>query len=272
MDKKTEMLSINIEQKKYYEVASGGKTHAVNSAGTNAWRLLRARALGAFQDVDFVGALHRRWMGDVSGLKVLDLGVGSGNRLSIELAAKAREYVAIDLSQSRIDTLRKKLDKAGVTGARLYAQDFLGDGFQEGGFDLIYAQAVFHHFKHLDAFLDVVETKLAKGGRVVTYDPVHGWWPVAALRALYRPFQTDAAWEHPFDRSSLRTIESRFDLVDCQGILDKAKWAAAISVLAPAAGKKMAKRWHDDDLATKTRPENIRDCLRVSYHLQRKFP
>jgi len=41
----------------------------------------------------------------VAEAKVLDLGCGTGNPLSLWLAERAKEYVAIDLSESRIEIL-----------------------------------------------------------------------------------------------------------------------------------------------------------------------
>lgn len=269
--KTAEMLEINIEQKKYYEVASGGKTHAVNSSFTNLWRRLRARAFGVFTHTncaESINDLHRRWIGDVSDLKVLDLGCGSGNPLSVELAGRAKEYVAIDLSESRIDALREQVGH--LPNARLYATDFLSDDFQETDFNVVYALAVFHHFKHLDEFLEAVEAKLAPRGRIVTYDPVQIWWPIVLLRRLFRPFQTDAAWEHPFNRNSLAQIESRFDVLAVQGVLGKSKWASVVGLLSPALGSRFAQQWHDDDLRNKKDTASIESCLHTSFHLRKK--
>ncbi|MGO3932823.1 class I SAM-dependent methyltransferase [Rhodopseudomonas pseudopalustris] len=267
----SEMLEINKDQKNYYEVASGGSTHEVNSAATNTWRRLRSRVLGVFDGTAVaksIDDLHRQWMGDLSGKKVLELGVGNGSPFSREMAHSAREYVAIDLSQSRIDELRKKVGTA--ENVKLYATDFLSaEAFPEEKFDLIYAMAVFHHFKHLDALLDVVERKLAPGGQVITYDPVKVWWGARLLRAAFRPFQTDAAWEHPFAEQSLATIEKRFRVLHCQGIMGKAKWACIAGAISPAAGRRLAQQWHEDDLRTMTATRTLRSCLQVSYHLQK---
>lgn len=271
-DNVAEMLTINVEQKKYYEIASGGETSEINSAGTNLWRKLRKRAFHAFASTDreSVQALQRAWIGDVSGAKVLDLGVGSGNPLSLELAASAREYVALDLSQSRIDDFRRKVEGAGIEKGKFYAADFLSDEFTEDRFDVIYAMAVFHHFKHLDAFLDTVSRKLAPGGRVVTYDPVNNWWLARMFRAGYRLVQTDSEWEHPFTKTSMNQIESKFEVLACQGVLGKAKYACLLSVLWPSAGRAAIGAWHKDDLRNKTTPASMRNCLHASYHLRKR--
>jgi 2-polyprenyl-3-methyl-5-hydroxy-6-metoxy-1,4-benzoquinol methylase len=264
-----EMLEINIEQKRYYEVASGGQTHEINSASTNIWRKLRARAFGVFAGSNLrqsIDDTHREWFGDVSQLKILDLGCGAGNPLSVELAQRAREYVAIDLSESRTAELRRKIGK--VPTARVHAGDFLSEEFKERDFDVVYAMSVFHHFKHLDSFLQSVESRMAPGGRIITYDPVQIWLPIIVLRQLYRPFQTDAAWEFPFDRTSLDLIEKRFDTLAVQGILGKSKWASVVGVISPSLGARYAEAWHRDDVRTRVTPQSVRNCLQVSYHLR----
>jgi hypothetical protein len=129
---------------------------------------------------------------------------------------------------------------------------------------------VFHHFEHFEAFLDLVDRKLAKGGRVITYDPVQIWWPIRVLRAIYRPFQTDSEWEHPFDAASLRAIEGRFDVMACQGLLTKAKWAAIIAVLAPKLGARLGQKWQADDMARSTTPRSLRRSLHASYLLRKR--
>lgn len=269
----SEMLEINVEQRQYYDVATGGETARVNSASTNLWRRIRRRAFSVFSSTDrneSINDLHRGWIGDVSGLKVLDLGVGGGNPLSLELAARAKEYVAIDLSRNRLDELQAKLDEQGISGTKLYAADFLSEDFPETNFDVIYAMAVFHHFRHFDAFLDVIERRLAPGGRIVTFDPCQVSFPARLVRAAFRPLQTDAAWEYPFTERSMQALESRFVVRACQGVLGASKWASAIGLLSPKLGAAKAQQWHELDLRTKRNPKALRNCLQVSYHLQKR--
>jgi 2-polyprenyl-3-methyl-5-hydroxy-6-metoxy-1,4-benzoquinol methylase len=269
-----DMLAVNAAQKQYYDVASGSSESLANSPVTNAWRRLRTRALASVKaagSAKTLMPLHRQWIGDVAGKKVLELGVGGGSPLSDMLARDAADYVALDLSMRRLKHLRQRLKQAGVTTGRFVAADFLSPtAFPDDGFEVIYALSVFHHFAHLDAFLAVVEAKLAPSGIVVTYDPVQIWWPVRLLRMLYRPFQTDAEWEYPFDEAALRTIEARFEVVACQGLLAKAKWAAVISVVAPKLGARLAERWHADDLARCTTPASLRRSLHASYCLRKR--
>lgn len=269
-DELSKMLATNTAQKQYYEVASGAQVSGANGLTTNLWRKLRGRAFAALPPgfSDSVVEMHRNWIGDVSGLKVLELGSGSGSPFSIAFARDAREYVAIDLSEARTQRLRRKLKK--YPDARIHTADFLGEDFQEEGFDLIYAQAVFHHFEHFEAFLDVVEKKLAPGRRVITRDPVGTWLPVRLARAVYRPFQTDVEWEYPFTTKTMRTLEGRFDVLDRKGLLNRSKWAAVLGVVSQRLAARFAPRLHEGDMRAPTSRADLRRSLQVSYHLRGK--
>ena len=118
--------------------------------------------------------------------------------------------------------------------------------------------------------LEAVEAKMAPGGRIVTYDPIQIWAPIVLLRRLFRPFQTDAAWEHPFGLTSISQIQNRFEVLAVQGVMGKSKWASVVGLVSPALGRQFAQRWHDDDLRRKTNPASIGNCLHVSYHLRKK--
>jgi len=125
MNELKHMLEVNKAQKKYYEVASGGAPSSANSRMTNLYRKVRARILAAAaqeEHADRVNKLHREWLGNVGRCKVLDLGCGQGNPLSVWLAERAEQYVAIDLSESRIAALRMNLPSG--KNIRAVAGDF----------------------------------------------------------------------------------------------------------------------------------------------------
>ena len=162
-----EMLRINEEQRKYYELADGAKESEINSFATNLWRRWRARALSVFEGSEIdesLVKLHLQWLGgDLSSLKVLDLGVGYGNPLSMKFAREAREYVAIDLSATMVDWFQRQLKANQTRNARAMVADFLSEDFAEKGFNLVYAKAVFHHFKHFEAFLEKRPANFRRG-------------------------------------------------------------------------------------------------------------
>jgi SAM-dependent methyltransferase len=276
MDPKVrEMLQINHEQRRYYEQADGAKESEINGFATNLWRRWRARALSVFEESQIdesLVELHLRWLGgDVSSLKVLDLGVGYGNPLSMKFAREAREYVAIDLSAAMVDWFERQLKANQTRNARAVVADFLSDDFSERDFNLVYAKAVFHHFKYFEAFLEKLRSCMAPGGLVITLDdPLETWLPMKLLRMAYRPFQTDADWEYPFTRKTLRAIQRHFDVVKIQGTYGFSKWGIPLGFVAPQYARRRAKAWHEKDLAFAYDMQNVTSCLRVSLMLRAK--
>jgi 2-polyprenyl-3-methyl-5-hydroxy-6-metoxy-1,4-benzoquinol methylase len=266
-----QMLEINQQQRVYYDNASGSAEAAINSGATNLWRRSRGRlfaGINARAVLDSVTALHREWMGDLSKRKVLDLGVGTGNPLSIELARRSGEYVAIDLSPNRISDFRAKLDGQGITQGKLYAADFLNrTEFPEGGFDVVYAMSVFHHFQHFGAFLDELKNRMSPSGIVITLDPLQTWLPARLVRMAYRPLQTDRAWEWPFTRAGLRVIESRFQIDRVQGMYARSKWALPLALFSPELARRKAQEWHARDLQDRNSLDRIGSCLQLSLRL-----
>jgi 2-polyprenyl-3-methyl-5-hydroxy-6-metoxy-1,4-benzoquinol methylase len=225
-----EMLDINAEQLKYYEAdysVRGNLASRVWSRIRDRIETLRAE-LGVEQDI--LDA-HRRWLGDLTGKRVLDLGCFDGNALSIPIAEQADSYLGIDLSPTAIDRLRDKLQAAGLTHADAQAVDFLSADFQ-GQFDVVYAHSVAHHFKHFDSFLESLDAHLAPNGKVVTFDPLQTSVAVRLARALYRPFQSDRDWEWPFKRSTFQQISDRFHINQVQGVMGRTKWALPISFVS----------------------------------------
>lgn len=268
-----EMRDTNVEQHEYYEKANGWTDSSLNSRATNLWRRMRRNAFAVFRNAGiqaYVVQLHTQWMGDVSTKKVLDLGLGEGNPLSLKLAKEAQEYVAIDLSSTRMETFRRKLEEAGITGAKTYVEDFLSDDFPETDFDVVYAMSVIHHFRYMDAFLDSLSQRMSAGGIVVTQDPLQTWFPYKLLRLAYRPLQTGADWEFPFTRDSLAAIQRKFIVEHVQGIYGFSKWAIPISIFNQRFGMQCAHQWNMRDLKYATHLNTIRSCLRVSFMLRKR--
>jgi SAM-dependent methyltransferase len=264
-----EMITVNRAQKSYYEVASGGLPSAVNSGATNFWRRFRYRMLAAAAKEEHavrVNSLHKDWFGDVSAAKVLDLGCGSGNPLSVWLAERSRRYVGIDLSESRVAALRQKLPPGEHITA--VAADFLSDDFQENDFDVVYALAVFHHFKYLRQFCDSLLSRLKPGARVITYDPLQTWAVARCLRSVYRPFQTDRDWEHPFTAESIGILTEKFDVEACRGFYGKTKLAMLVGLLAPKLGRRMALRCFAREAKENNSLGSISKCLHASFLLR----
>ena len=191
--------------------------------------------------------LHKQWFGDLSQKKVLDLGCFSGNYLSLYLAGHSKSYLGIDLSDVAIDKLKERLLPFANADAK--AVDFLSEDFTDTDFDLIYAYGVLHHFENTDMLIHRLKEKLTTEGTIISYDPLQTSLPIKMLRAVYRPFQSDAEWEWPFSKKTFRKFNNAFDVVERRGILGKSKWIALINMLPIGAARKrdIGRKWHTYD-------------------------
>lgn len=271
------MLATNTVQKDFYEYApeTGEDFEYDGNVIGRTWARLRAGygdIVNGLGEYEMWSALHWAWMGDLSDKKVLDLGCHAGNQLSLELARRSREYVGLDLSESATAALQARIDAAGIGGARTVAADFLSpEAFPDGGFDVVYAQSVFHHFKYMGPFLERVDEVLAPGGQVITSDPMQTYWPLRLLRAVYRPFQRDSAWEYPFTKATFREIERHFEIENLRGLMGKTKWVLLLYPLNKRLGERKWRQWlrEDEEEASSVGP-GLWKCMRVTMNLRKR--
>jgi len=235
------MLETNARQAAFYESRSAAKTageareRSANLA-TSAWTTARRRIMALRRRAgaaDYIHHLHRSWLGDLSAARVLDLGCFDGNHLSEWMAATSREYHGIDLSADAVARLEARFRLQGLARARAYVQDLLANEWPTGHFDAIYAYSVLHHFADLDVALDELRRLLRPGGVMVALDPLQTEPFNRAIRALYRPVQSDRDWEFPFTRAALRAIGRRFRYTHVRGIGGAVKLAYPL-YLVPA--------------------------------------
>ena len=265
------MLRTNIEQRTYYDNGFMSSLRSQGNPSTRLWRALRRK------QQDFRSALgidhelyvyHQQWIGELDGLRVLDLGCYTGNPLSDKLAQESAYYLAVDLSQNAMEKRANDLSSQGIGNAEVLAGDVLSNSFREraaGQFDLIYAHSVLHHFKHLDVLLEDMRHWLRPGGRVISLDPLGTAWPVRLARAMYRPFQSDRAWEHPFGRAELNLIQDRCIIHQVFGMMGWLKWGFPLYLIIPRLGIFLARRLLSVDRRKDRRSiSNALGCMQVS--------
>ena len=244
MKTKEEILETNIKQKEFYN------TKKKNFA-TKIWSSVREKTLKNIRRnigiLDESYALHKEWFGDLSNKKVMDLGCFSGNNLSLFLAENSKEYIGLDLSDVAIAKLNEKLKN--IPTAKALAVDFLSDEFVEKDFDIIYAYGVLHHFPSVDVLIEKLNEKLATNGVVISYDPLETSLPIKIIRMIYRPFQSDAAWEWPFTKKTFFKYQKAFKIEERRGLLGKSKWFFLLGFLPFSEEKKieLGKKWHKED-------------------------
>lgn len=243
---------------------------------TRLWSYLRNGALNRIKkkvgiETD-IYKLHKSWFGDLSEKKVLDLGCYAGNSLSLYLAENSKSYLAIDLSPKGIGNLDRRLKN--IPGARAEVMDFLSEAFEEKDFDLIYAYGVLHHFKDVDQLILKLKEKLNQNGIIVSHDPLETSLPIKTIRRIYRPFQSDRAWEWPFTRRTYYSFAKEFKIVERRAVLGKTKWTALLNVLPVPEEKKIKKatKWHHEDWERSARDdEYMFSCMHLSMLMQKRI-
>lgn len=139
----------------------------------NTWDANRYVANAAF--VADYGHAVADLLGDIEGLRILDLGCGDG-RLTQELVTRGATVVGIDSSQSMIDSARSKgLDAHVMDGAKLTFKN---------EFDCVFTNATLHWIPDHDAVCAGMARALKSGGLLV--GEFGGFGNVAAIATCIR--------------------------------------------------------------------------------------
>lgn len=196
-------------------------------------RMMRSLAeyRAAVGERDEAVRLQWEWLGDLAGKRVLEIGCGAGNILTMEIARQSGEYLGVDVQADRVAVLRRKLEAAGMRHARAEVQDVLDENWPWGRFDVIYAGSVLHAFGDIDKAASSLRGMLAEGGVLVAWEPMNSGWAVRLARALYGPFQPNRAWHHPLTARDVARWGAHFGLIGAQGFLGWSKWGYPLFVL-----------------------------------------
>ncbi|MFL5815136.1 MAG: class I SAM-dependent methyltransferase [Bdellovibrionia bacterium] len=151
-----------------------------------------------------------RWMGDLRGKRVLDIGCGLGES-SVYFAKKGALVTAVDISPGMLQVTNRLASRHGVAVETVEASAMDLSQVSDGQYDFVYAANLLHHVD-IEAFLNQVQPKLKPGGSAVFWDPVH-YNPVIQV---YRHMATQVRTpdEHPLRRADLELIRSRFARVE----------------------------------------------------------
>lgn len=145
-------------------------------------------------------------MGDVSGLKILDVGAGLGES-SVYFALKDAKVTAIDLSPLMLKRCVALGEEHGVDITTLLGE---ADRFDYGAnrFDIAYGANILHHLGDIPAFLHAVHRALVPGGRFFFFDPL-GYNPAIQIyRRLATKVRTED--ERPFRFTHLNIFQEIF--------------------------------------------------------------
>ena len=282
-EKRRRMLEVNHAQAALYdeEAERHVSQHAhdrppPSKSGTvsQIWSQLKRRGASVKQKVapdGFKDDLFEDWTDDWHGKRVLDLGCHVGHEFGLRHAPDAAYYLGVDLSPRAIEIFRDKLVQRDVQHGEGLAMDFLSPEFPEGDFDIVHARSVIHHFEYLDVFMQTLHARMAPGGSVIAYEPLQTA-PIAQLvRALYRPFQEDRAWEWPLTKEGFRIIQKYFVIEKVQGFMGRAKWAIPLALFDEQQAIRFGTYgWKYDMEHANRLGSDLWACLQVALKLRRR--
>lgn len=171
------------------------------------------------------GPFLHRWFSEqsFSGLRVLDLGCGSGI-FSALLTERGGTVTSIDLTEAAVRTARETSDWTGqpFAIARMDAEKL---AFAEGSFDFIYSWGVLHHTRDMEKAVAEAARMLRPGGRgimmvyhrrSVVYYGLGLFWLIAKGKILSgntfqsaTDFYTDGFYHRYLTRKELATMLAR---------------------------------------------------------------
>jgi SAM-dependent methyltransferase len=140
-------------------------------------------------------------LGDISGLKVLDYGCGSGED-AILLCARGASVIALDISPDLIEIARKRAAANGALADFRVASAY-ETGLPDHSMDVVFAHAILHHLDIQAARREVMRV-LKPGGTLVVQEPVRDSRFLSFVRPLI-PFrhQHISEFEAPLKREQL---------------------------------------------------------------------
>lgn len=147
-----------------------------------------------------------RTLGDIRGLRVLDVGCGLGEA-SVYFALQGAEVTATDISPGMCDVVRRLGEANGVKlCTHVSAAEDLGLPATEL-FDVIYTGNTLHHVD-IAVTLPMLARHLKPDGRFVSWDPV-AYNPVINIYRRWA-MQVRTVDEHPLTLRDIATIRSHF--------------------------------------------------------------
>lgn len=229
---KRHIVEINKQQAEFYDKFH---TNEELNLPSRLWRQFRRHIRSTanvteqayeFQQAAFMTAKPRR---------VLEVGCYEGRDQSMWLirAPWLERYVGIELSETAIRRFRARLAPEDAAKTELIAGDFIVHELPEASFDAVYMHGVFHHFPDPDPVVERVAQLLVPGGSFITFDPMETNPLFRAVRAVYRPFQSDRDWEWPLREAAFGSLKERLELQKLQGFLGREMYGAVLYTLCP---------------------------------------
>lgn len=149
-------------------------------------------------------------MGDLKGMRILDIGAGLGES-TVYFALQGARVTANDISPAMLDRCEALAQSYGVSIATLLSSSSAEFDFGENRFDIVYGANVLHHLGSLQPFLTAVKRALVPRGRFFFFDPLTYNPAINVYRRLATAVRTED--ERPLRFSDLKYFRELFSEV-----------------------------------------------------------
>lgn len=154
--------------------------------------------------------LGLEWLGDTTGLRILDVGCRYGG-MSIAFAIAGAYVVGVDVAEAHLAEARRRAEAAGVPERVRFERRSGRPDDLPAGFDVVFTKSVLVLSRDLDASMAGFARALNRGGRIVSVENARGpLWVQAARIARRHSLRPHGATY--FTRSSVEVVRRRFDL------------------------------------------------------------
>ena len=125
------------------------------------------------------------WLGDVAGLRVLEIGARSGGMATL-MALRGAEVTALDITSGAFGAARELSEQHGVGGKVSFAV-YSGDPQDlPSGYDVVFAKSTLVLMPDLDAACRGIARALVSGGRLLAVENARGPLPIHVARVVRR--------------------------------------------------------------------------------------
>lgn len=110
-----------------------------------------------------------KYLGELKGKKVMDIGAGSGY-FSVKLAEKGAEVIAADVNQEFLDYIKQRIEKNGLKNIELRKIPFDNPNLTSNEVDMVLIVNTFHHIENRSDYFAKVKKGTQLKGELVIID------------------------------------------------------------------------------------------------------
>lgn len=153
----------------------GANAHMHQSSVEDLAKRFDSPERDAYQQPDKV----LEYMGDLEGLKIMDIGAGSGY-FSIRLAKAGAQVIAADVDDEFQAYLKKRIEEEGLTDKEIELRKIPYDSpaLEAGEVDKVLVVNTYHHIENRVPYFKEVRAGLATAGELIIIDYVKKEIPV----------------------------------------------------------------------------------------------